>query len=680
MPFQRERLSDKSLDNFVEVLQHWNDRLPDKEVFMELNNDLTVLNSITYHQLFTFSLINSQHIQSNIESGNRCLLVFNSGIEFITGFFACMMSGVIPVSVLPPKKNRKNDRFHRIMINSGAKAILTSRKFTEDIKKQLPFVSEKKQAKLLHLKTNSTKDQALKVEYKSNHHNIAFIQYTSGSTSVPNGIAITHHNLLSNSAIIQKSFNLDQNLISATWLPFIHDMGLIGSMLQNIYSGGSGYMIPPATFVRDPLTWIKMITRFECTISGCPNFALDYCVQKIKDKDLKNLNLSSLKVLFTGSEPVLANTLNNFYRKFRSTGFRKSMYLPCYGLAESTLMVSGIDQKEEPLIISVDKSELLKKNKISTSIELNDKIELVSSGYCWENHTVKIVDTDKLTILGDNQIGEIWIKGESVGSGYWRDPEKTKEVFNTLTSNGEGPFLRSGDLGFIHKKHLFVTGRIKEMIIIRGKNYYPHDIEQSTMKCHPALQEYAGAAFSTDINGKEQLILVSELKRTFMQNYDKEDIVQSIKETISMEHGLQVYSIILVTPYSIPKTTSGKIQRNLVRSNYNTGNLNELFRWENPAGNTDKINTGTSSTNYYIEILTWLVNWLSEKLKIEPGNINPEKNIMSYGLDSMAAVELERDIKEKFDIEIELSEFLENNKISYIAQRGFLLLSEENNP
>lgn len=679
MIINKKRLSEVKLTNFLEVLAHWNEKHPHKTVYKTINDKLEITEEITYSGLYNAAIINSVFLKQNgLKKGEKCLLVFHSAIEFMISFFACMVAELIPISVFPPKRNRDNDRFERIIEDSGAIAILSNKRLKQDLES---FI-EKSEIDLYNIKiilitsTNKSISGTEIPVIKSDE--TAFIQYTSGSTTSPNGVNVTHKNLLNNSAIIQTAFNLDFNMISTAWLPHIHDMGFIGSMLQSLYCGGINIVIPPAVFIRNPASWFKIISAYKATITGGPNFAFDHCVNFINLNEFSNIDLSSLKVMFIGSEPVYSSTIKKFCKKFKSLGFRNEMFLPCYGLAESALMVTGIFQTEKPLIIKVDEEELIVNNKIITDVKTEKSKELVSSGYPWLNHEVVIVDHHTRSVLKENQIGEIWIKGNSVSPGYINNETKTRETFHAFTSEGKGPYLRSGDLGFLRNKHLFVTGRIKDVILLRGKNYYPHDIEQSVMQSDDALQDYAGAAFSITDDMEEHLVIINEIKRSHMRTADKDQVINNINEAVAANHGIKAHTIVLVNPLSIPKTTSGKIQRNLVKSYFLNKNLKEFHKWINPGITNEISQNKKQQENSYIEFLTWLMNWMSNKLKIDSATINPENSIMSYGLDSMAAVELERDIKERFDIEIELSDFLENNKISYIAQKGFLLLNNKN--
>jgi len=483
---------------------------------------------------------------------------------------------------------------------------------------------------------------------------------------------ISHAGILHNSEVIKESFGHDTNLTVVTWLPPYHDMGLIGTLFQPIYIGGKNIIIKPFDFLRNPVIWMNAITKYKGTTAGCPNFALDLLVERISREQKNKIDLSSLKVLFCGSEPIRRTSLKNFTLSFKQCGFKEDMFLPCYGLAENTLMVTGIHHSEKPEYILADKQSLDKTNKIVISDDKETAHSFVGCGYPWLDDQVQIVDPEKAKICGEDTIGEIWTKSASVCRGYWNRTDKGKEIFNAkINGSTAGPFMKTGDLGFIHNGQLYIAGRIKEVIIIRGVNHFPSDIENTVENCHPALQAHACAAFSAEIEDQEKLIIVQEIKRTAIRGLDGIEVIEAIRSAISSEHEISAFAIELISPGRICKTTSGKIQHGKCKSMWRKKEFKTIFSWVQEFGDCgNKIMHKGGEESNFENIQSWLIHWLSIKVKISMKSINPETPILSYGLDSMGAVELEREVKEKFGIEIHLSDFLENNTISALAKIG----------
>lgn len=385
---------------------------------------------------------------------------------------------------------------------------------------------------------------------------------------------VSHGNLLHNLSVIYKCFEHTNNSIFISWLPHYHDMGLIGGILQPIYGGFPAILMAPVAFIQKPIRWLMTISRYKATTSGAPNFAYDLCVNKIKPEKLASLDLSSWEISFNGGEPVRAQTLERFAQTFASCGFRKQAFYPCYGMAENTLFTSGGLKAEPPIIRFVKETEL-SQNRVVLLDELSvDSQAIVSCGRNWSSQKIIIVNPDSLTKCGDGEVGEIWVSGKSVAQGYWQKPEQTQQTFNaSLSGTKEEPFLRSGDLGFLLSDELFITGRIKDLIIIRGQNHYPQDIELTVQKSNPALRPNFGAALSVEIKGEEKLVIVQEVERTYLRNLDVQKVVGDITQAVTVEHGLQVYATVLVKTGSIPKTSSGKIQRYACRTAFLNGSL-----------------------------------------------------------------------------------------------------------
>ncbi|KAB8335318.1 fatty acyl-AMP ligase [Scytonema tolypothrichoides VB-61278] len=539
--------------------------------------------SITYQELEQRARAIAAYLQSLNAKGERALLLYAPGIEYIAAFFGCLYAGVVAVPAYPPRRNQNMSRLRAIVADAQGMLSLTTTSLLADI--QGRFAENPELAAMQWLTTDNI-TPSLESEWQKttvSSDTLAFLQYTSGSTGTPKGVMITHGNLLHNSDLIHKCFEHTPSSQGVIWLPPYHDMGLIGGIIQPLYGGFPVTLMSPINFLQKPLRWLQVISRYKATTSGGPNFAYDLCVQKVKPEQLVNLDLSSWEVAFTGAEPIRTQTIEQFASTFADCGFRKEAFYPCYGMAETTLIVSGGFKKAPPVIRQVAKAALEQKRIVAARGE-EDSQTIVGCGYNLSNQKIAIVDPESLTLCPADKVGEIWVSGPSVAGGYWNRLEETKQTFHAyLADTGEGPFLRTGDLGFLHNGELFVTGRIKDMIIIRGQNHYPQDIERTVENSHPALRSGCGAAFAVEVEGKERLVIIQEIERNYLRNFDMDEVVKNIAQAVTAEHGLQVYAVVLVKTGSIPKTSSGKIQRHACRSEFLNGTLNVVEDWsENP--------------------------------------------------------------------------------------------------
>ncbi|WP_153009579.1 AMP-binding protein, partial [Mastigocoleus testarum] len=414
----------------------------------------------------------------------------------------------------------------------------------------------------------------------TNSHTLAVFQYTSGSTGKPKGVMLTHGNLLHNSALIHQCFGHSKDSQGVIWLPPYHDMGLIGGIIQPLYGGFPVTLMSPVDFLQKPYRWLQAISRYKATTSGGPNFAYDLCMHKITEEQRATLDLSSWEVAFNGAEPIRAETLEQFVAVFEPCGFRKEAFYPCYGMAESTLIISGGLKDSQPVYKTIQANRLEENRVVLTTKDNHKNLTLVSCGQTRMNQKITIADPEKLTSCSPGQVGEIWVSGQSIAQGYWNCSEQTKLNFQAyLLDSGEGPFLRTGDLGFIEDGELYITGRIKDLIIIRGRNHYPQDIEQTVQTSHPALKMGHGAAFSVEVEGNETLVITQEVKRSYLRKLNINQVVTAICQAVAQEHEIQVSGILLLKTGSIPKTSSGKIQRYACRQGFMNNTLNVVSDW-----------------------------------------------------------------------------------------------------
>lgn len=565
---------DSTYHTLLEILSYRVQYQSDKQAYIFLQDGETESDSITYGELDKQARVIAAHLQSF--QGERALLLYPSGLEFITAFFGCLYAGVIAVPVYPPRRNQKLSRLLSIVKDAQPIIALTTTSILADIEKRWTQEPELAQLKLEGTDNIESKTQEF-VPEEISLDSLAFLQYTSGSTGIPKGVMVTHGNIIHNQQIIQTAFGHTEKSVVAGWLPLFHDMGLIGNVLQPMYLGIPCILMPPVAFLQKPIRWLKAISKYRATTSGGPNFAYDLCLKKIQPEELANLDLSSWDLAFNGAEPLRVETLKQFAYKFTTCGFKYSAFYPCYGMAETTLFTTGGDKNFSPVIQGIKATDLEQNLVVETEIYSPESRVFVGCGRPYMDTKVSIVNPESLTKCNLGEVGEIWVSSESVASGYWNRPEATKETFQAYLKNThEGPFLRTGDLGFISHGKLFVTGRLKDVIIIRGRNYYPQDIELSVEKSHQGLRSNSGAAFSVEVEGEERLVVVQEVERTYVRKLNSSEVVSAINQVVSLEHELAIDTIVLLKPGSIPKTSSGKIQRSACRQKFIEGSLDNV--------------------------------------------------------------------------------------------------------
>ncbi len=534
---------------------------------------------INYAELDRQARLIAARLQSVSKKGERAFLLFPPGLDFVTAFFGCLYAGVIAVPVYPPHPVRPEKSFSIIfsiardahptlaLLPGSLHAALFSGKPIAPGWSAIRFI-------ITDEAVNDISAEQWEAPELS-PADTAFLQYTSGSTSIPKGVIVRHSNLLHNLEGIHGSFGLTKESHCMVWLPPYHDMGLIGGILQPVYSGVPVTLMPHMLFLQRPLRWLQAISRLGVTVSGGPNFAFDLCIRKIKPEQREQLDLGSWQVAFNGAEPVSAETMERFAEYFAPCGFRKESLFPCYGLAEATLLVAGGPRQGVPAAKYL-LNEAIVKNKVQlVSGPDDDTITVVSCGETISRHRIKMVNWETGIPCAEDEIGEIWFSGPAVAGGYWNKPAETAIAFEArLTGSGEGPFLRTGDLGFIHEGGLYVTGRLKNLIICEGKNHYPHDIERTVEAAHPMIQAGRSAVFSIPKPGSEEVIVLAELEH--LPGNRTEEILNAIRRAVSEYHGVTVQDIRLLKPGGIARTTSGKIRHFLCRENYLAGALNKI--------------------------------------------------------------------------------------------------------
>lgn len=625
---------------------------------------------LTYSELDFQARAIAGFLQERKAQGERALLLYPPGLEFITAFFGCLYGGVIAVPAYPPRLNRNALRIVSIAQDSQASIVLTTgavfsrlgglRDHAPELGKLNWFATDQLQPGL----GNSRQD------WSPDDRQPAYLQYTSGSTATPKGVMITHANVLDNSAYLAKAFDHSSEDVSLSWLPHFHDLGLVHGILQPLYSGFPGYLMAPMSFLQRPLDWLRAVSRFRVTHSDGPNFAYELCVDKVTADDKKSLDLSSWKMALNGAEPVFPETIARFAEAFAEYGFKRTAFYPAYGLAEATLVVSGGKKGRELKCCFVAASELEWNRVVFRGEGTPGARTLVASGCFSPPMQVEIVDPGSGQKCAPDTIGEIWVAGPSVALGYWKRPEETKQVFAAnLAHESEHAFLRTGDLGFIHQGHLFITGRLKELIIIRGRNYYPQDIERTARESSPDILSGTAAAFSVLVGTEERLVLVQELKRR--QKADLRETLRRVRGAVLEEHELDVHEIVLVQAGSIPKTSSGKIQRSLCRQQFLEGVLQVIGRRQaEAAGQEERQDTGTTPLSRAEDILAWLRSRVASRLGFDAAEIDNDRPLLHLGMDSLNAVALAHDIQSRLGIVWPAANLLEDVTLADLAGRA----------
>lgn len=597
------------------------------------------------------------------KSGARALLLYAPGLDFLPAFFGCLYAKVIAVPAYPPQRARSLLRLQAIIRDAQPRFILSTSAFLAKIKQAMSEAGD-----VSHFRFIATDEaaQSNAGDYKPpiiDRETIAFLQYTSGSTGNPKGVMLSHENLLHNAALVYHAVEQAPSDAYVSWLPVFHDMGFMAGVLEPLYAGVPCTQMSPAAFLENPVRWLKAISRYKGTTSGAPNFAYELCVNKVSEAEITQLDLSSWTVAFNGAEPVRAETMERFTRKFSACGFRDTVFYPCYGLAEATLMVSGSFKKLPPLVGSYDK-KALEGNRAKPQ-ENNALAQiLVGSGRNLPDQQIAIVDPTSLKLCAADEIGEIWVKGPSVAKGYWKRPEESEQTFNArIADTSDGPYLRTGDLGFLKDAHVFVTGRAKDLLIIRGQNHYPQDIELTVERCDAVLHPGCGAAFSVDVQGEERLVIVQEVAKGAESDLDS--TIARIRQGVAENHELAPYAILLIKPGSIFKTSSGKIQRRACKAAFLEKSLSVVKEWrEGEQGDAASPQAADVTVAHDFRktspVITWLISELARRTGIQPANIDVHQPLTAYGLDSLTAIELAHKLQADFGVEIKIADLFDS--------------------
>jgi acyl-CoA synthetase (AMP-forming)/AMP-acid ligase II/alkylation response protein AidB-like acyl-CoA dehydrogenase/acyl carrier protein len=545
---------------------------PDELAFTYLRDGEEIGETLTFRQLQQRALALAAQLAARHPVGSRAILLDPLGLDFFIGFFGSMYAGLIPVPAALPSRQRGMHRLRSITFDCKPACLLSSRPLLHKLGPLLQSDLGVASLDQIAIDEAPAAPSSGWTPFQSSPKDVALLQYTSGTTGLARGVMVTHANLLYNQQQIEHCMGHDKNTIVLSWLPLFHDMGL-GTVMQCLWLGVHGVVMSPSAFVQKPLRWLTNISRFRATLSGAPDFAYDLCVRQVDLAECGNLDLSCWKSAFNGSEPARPSTIERFNSRFGPYGFQRSSYKTVYGLAEATLLVTSEGPGEPPVI----------RHFATPAQDGNESRQgsraRVSCGRPWLGTRVVIVDPETLQICRPGREGEIWVGGQSVCAGYWDKSAESESTFRACTADGDGPFLRTSDLGFLEGGGLYVTGRLKDLIIIRGVNHYPQDIEATVSECHPALEPQHCAAFAVEGEDGEQLVIVQEVRRSALKHLDTDDVFRAIRGAVSRGHSLHTGAIILIRPATLPRTSSGKVQRRLCARAYHAQTLAQVAAW-----------------------------------------------------------------------------------------------------
>ncbi len=651
-------------DHFVSILDHWASRRGDQTAYL-FSDAESVEQRLSYGELWNEVRGLAGYLQGRcgIRPGDRVLMLYPPGLEFVIGFFACHAAGAIAVPAFPPRRNRKASRIRSIVVDADVRWALSTRSVVEQL------IGEDRHEDLTGVQLLGTDHPSIrdKIHWRAPHlrpESLGVLQYTSGSTGSPKGVMLTHANLVANSEIIWRAFEPSAETIGLSWLPTYHDMGLVGGILMPMFLGRPNVLMSPMTFLQRPARWLQAISKYQVTISGGPNFAYQLCVDKIHEDELEGVDLSTFEIAFNGAEPIRDSTLEAFTERFAPYGFRHRSHLPCYGMAETTLLVTGGPKTPRPILTHFDGPGLDQKVVRPIAAEQNTARCLVGCGRATEGERVEIVDPDTCEKLPADVIGEIWVQSPSVGRGYWQRRDESRRTFDAMTDDGDGPFLRTGDLGFLFDGQLYISGRIKDMIVVRGVNRYPQDIEATVEYASDTVQAGAVAAFAMNHDDREQLVIVAEAIRRRDLDWDRE--LQAIRRAVTEEHDLPPDAVYLVRNSSVPKTSSGKIQRHACLHAVRDAELKVIakwVRWEESgagmlsnaaepmmraaaAGRADRAAIGADAAPAVVAAIEHHIRHVAGERAAE---LSLDTNIvLDLGLDSLERLEIARNLERTF--------------------------------
>ncbi len=650
-------------ETIVEVLRRRALLQPDQLAYTFLTDGETEGPRLTYGDLDERSRAIAARLQSLGAEGKRVLLLIDGGPAFLAAFFGSLYAGAVAVPAYLPSTAMRQAGLPRLGAIAGdcqVDFVISEEALGEDARTMIESAAERQVHWLSWERCTRAAPEAWR-EPPLGKDDLAFLQYTSGSTAMPRGVMVTHGNLMDNLAFAARAEGNERGSISVSWLPLHHDMGLIDGTLQPLFSGYPAYIFSPEAFLARPLCWLEAISRYRATNSGAPNFAYDLCVAKTSAADRASLDLSSWRVAYNGAEPLRAETLSSFWKAFRCSGFRWDALYPVYGLAESTVLVTARPHDRSPTIVMLDR-DALERGMAEEAHESARGVLRVSCGRPQSEDMLVIVDPQRRIRCRPGEVGEIWLQSPSVAPGYWNRPEETRERFGGfLEDTKDGPYLRTGDLGFLLEGDLYVVGRLKDVLVIRGRNYAPRDMEWTAQEAHPALRAGGVAVFAVPGEEREQAVLLAEIQLD-PANDDAalgRDITEAIREAVLEAHGLRMDTIALVPPRTLLKTSSGKLRRYACRERFLAGKLPVL------AQSSGVLGTASSEADSNEQKIRSLVAEIAEATL---DSVDVHAPVSRY-LDSLGVVELGARLGTWVGRDVSIAELLGTGGIERLARR-----------
>jgi len=641
--------------SLVEILSWRAEHQADRLAYTFLEDGNVEAASLTYGSLDLRARAVARYLLDQGCAGESALLLYPSGLEFLVALFGCLYAGVVAVPLYPPRPNRRDPRIVDIAKDADSRFALTTIDVAANLARSR--VHSPELGGLLWCATDELQHEpASRIidGYRpTGFRDLAYLQYTSGSTRAPKGVMVTHKNLLAQVEDIELAVGHPPDSVFVTWLPHFHDMGLVYGLLSPLCLGFPAYFMPPASFLQHPARWLKAISRYGGTHSGAPNFAYELCCQRVTQEQKTSLDLSRWRVAFSGAEPVRAKTLQRFASGFASCGFSRGALSPAYGLAEATLKVTLKPPGRESTVLSLRSSELARDRVVDADEGGRDTKTLVGCGTPATTE-ILIANPETLVPCRADEVGEIWLRGPSVAEGYWRRPEESRDTFQASPAGGDGQkrYLRTGDLGFLRDGELFITGRLKDLVIVRGRNHYPQDIELTVEGSHPAFRSGGAAVFSVDVEDEERLVVVQEVDRHH-RDLDVSEVAAAVRQRIADEHELSPYALVLVKQNGVPKTSSGKVQRHACARAFLEGSLPVVAEWreERSPDSIDRPDTKNSATESHPsskpsrkgpptqeDIETFVSRRLASQLGVSADDIDLRQSFSALGLDSQRAL------------------------------------------
>ena len=670
----------------IDALAAWRDNAPNEVAIRVLHDGENVSAQATFLELHERVLAIAALLRRCYEPHTRILLLLPTGLEFVHAFFGCLAAGMIAVPANSPLQSKRKSQWQRlqaIAADSGAELIITTAKVASGLRETQVAGELFTRCKVVDVAEIDTLCDA-RVEPHGGAPgalgagDIAFLQYTSGTTATPRGVAITHANVMNNQEVIASLMGHRNGVAGVSWLPLHHDMGL-SAILQMASVGLRLTLMPPGAFIQEPLRWLRAISDHRAHSSGGPNFAYELVARELRSKAAEGIDLSSWEVAFCGAEPIRERTVTEFIELASPLGLKPNVFYPCYGLAEVTVAATGIDKGAGAKYLDVS-PELLGQGLLQADTTGQGGKKVICCGSPRAGNEVRIVDPDTLEARGEDEVGEIWIRGKSVGKGYWNNPQATEAMFAGYVSNdGTGPYLRTGDLGAFHDGELYITGRTKDMIIIRGRNLYPQDIEDVVQDSVAGLTRNGGAAFAIVAGEEEKLVIVQEVGRTLVRNLDSAAVLKAVVAAVVEEFAVTPHAIVLVQPATIEKTSSGKVQRSLCRQYYLQDELQKVACWTDQkedagavaAGHGDAasvpVSGGVGVARMYIA--RQIADLVARHLKVDPERISATTPWAELGLDSVRAVRLVQHLQEMTGIRLDSTVLWECANIEELAAR-----------